>query len=37
MVGMNAARLFPSRISPSVTGVARRGSRLFSIFSPTML
>ena len=32
-----AASPFPNRISPSVVGVARRGSRLFSTFSPTML
>ena len=35
--GRNAAIPFPSRISPSVVGVARSGSRLFSTFSPTML
>jgi hypothetical protein len=34
--GMNAAMLFPRRIFPSVVGVARSGSRLFSTFSPTM-
>jgi hypothetical protein len=37
MAGRKAAMLFPSRISPSVVGAARRGSRLFSTFSPTML
>src|SRR6267143_6068849 len=35
--GKNAAMLFPRRISPSVVGVAKRGSRLFSTFSPTRL
>jgi hypothetical protein len=37
MDGRNAARLFPSKISPSVAGVAKSGSRLFSTFSPTIL
>ena len=37
MGGKNAAMLFPSNISPSVVGVAKSGSRLFSTFSPTML
>src|SRR5712692_5269841 len=35
--GRKAAMLFPRRISPSVVGVARRGSRLFSTLSPTRL
>ena len=33
--GKNAAIPFPSRISLSVVGVAKSGSRLFSTFSPT--
>ena len=37
MEGRNAARLFPSRSSPSAAGVARSGSRLFSSFSPRKL
>ena len=37
MQGMKAAKLLPSSNSPSVVGVANRGSRLFSIFSPTKL
>jgi len=35
--GMKAAKLLPSNNSPSVVGVANRGSRLFSTFSPTKL
>ena len=34
---MKAAKLLPSNNSPSVVGVAKNGSRLFSIFSPTKL
>jgi len=37
MGGRNAEIPFPSKISLSVVGVARSGSRLFSTFSPTML
>ena len=37
MHGMNAAKLLPKSNSPSVVGVANRGSRLRSTFSPTKL
>ena len=37
MGGRNAAIPFPSKISLSVVGVTRSGSRLFSTFSPTRL
>ena len=37
MQGTKAAKLLPSNNSPSVVGVANRGSRLFSTFSPTKL
>ena len=37
MDGRNAAIPFPSKISLSVVGVARSGSRLFSTFSPIRL
>ena len=37
MQGTKAAKLLPSNNSPSVVGVANKGSRLFSIFSPTKL
>jgi hypothetical protein len=35
--GRKAEIPFPNKISLSVVGVARSGSRLFSTFSPTML
>ena len=37
MQGINAAKLLPKSNSPSVVGVAKRGSRLRSTFSPTKL
>jgi hypothetical protein len=37
MQGINAPRLLPKSNSPSVVGVASKGSRLFSSFSPMKL